>query len=253
VARRAGDRRLELAGEVGEARVADVAAHDLLDRGRAVDDLVGRDAGDRGPEHHARGVAARLVGREADGLQPVPDRGHVLDPDPVQLDVLPVGDVGGVTGVGLRDVGDRAQLLGAEQAAVAAHAQHEVLVVELLRLERAGPAAVDPRSALGVEAPPAHPAAQVRRVDGGEPAGGVHGLDAVPDVEAVVGGLERLVGVERSGAAQRPLAVVAAVSGVGLLANGSRDLRAPGRPRGGPDQYAADGPLSSIRALASRA
>ena len=43
-----------------------------------------------------RGVAAGLGGGQADGLQPVPDLRHVLDPDPVQLDVLPVGDVGAV-------------------------------------------------------------------------------------------------------------------------------------------------------------
>ena len=44
-------------------------------------------------------------------------------------------------------------------------AQHEVLVVELVRLEDGGPAAVDAGPALGVEAPPAEPAAQVGRVD----------------------------------------------------------------------------------------
>ena len=57
------------------------------------------------------------------------------------------------------------QLLVGQRAAGDPHPQHEVLVVELLRLEDRGLAAVDAGTALGVEAPPAHPAAEVGRVD----------------------------------------------------------------------------------------
>ena len=98
VRRVAGQRGLELAREVREVRVADVAALDLLERGGAVDDLVLGDAGDRRAEERPRRVAARLHGVEAGGVEPLPDRRHVLDPDPVVLDVLAVGDVGGVAG-----------------------------------------------------------------------------------------------------------------------------------------------------------
>ena len=133
--------------------------------------------------------------------------GHVLDPDPVQLDVLPVGEVGGPAGVPRRDHADRADLVGGEDAAVDPDPQHEELVLELVRLERRGLAAVDPRLALGVEAPPAEPAAQVVRVDAGEARTGVDRLDPVPHVEAVVGGLERLVVVEGLDLAERPLAL----------------------------------------------
>ena len=49
---------------------------------------------------------------QADRLEPAPDLRHVLDPDPVQLDVLPVGDVGGVPGELHRDLADHPQLLG---------------------------------------------------------------------------------------------------------------------------------------------
>ena len=55
-----GDRGLELARQVGERRVADVAAVDLLQRRGAVDDLVLGDAGDGGAEERPRRVAARL-------------------------------------------------------------------------------------------------------------------------------------------------------------------------------------------------
>ena len=87
--------------------------------------------------------------------------------------------------------------------------EHEVLVVELVRLEHGGAAAVDAGLALGVQAPPAHPPAQVGRVDAGEAAVGVDGLDPGPDVEAVVVLLGALVGVERLAVAERPLALAA--------------------------------------------
>ena len=93
-ARVPGDRRLELPGEVGDLRVADEAFGDLPDRRRRVDDLVGRDASERGTEDHSGGVTAGLGGLQPDGLQSAPDLRDILDADPVQLDVLPVGDVG---------------------------------------------------------------------------------------------------------------------------------------------------------------
>jgi len=72
----------------------------------------------------------------------------------VQLNVLPVGDVCGVAGVRRGDVGDRAQLLGGQLTTVDSDPQHEVLVVQLVRLQHCGPSAVDAGSALRVEAPP---------------------------------------------------------------------------------------------------
>ena len=94
-----------------------------------------------------------------------PDRRDVLDPDPVELDVLPVGDVGGVPGVLLADLAERPHRGGGQQPAVGADPHHEELVVELLLLEHRGLAAVEAGGALGVEPHPAEPAAQVGRVD----------------------------------------------------------------------------------------
>ena len=139
--------------------------------------------------------------------------GHVLDPHPVQLDVLPVGDVGGVAGVVARDLADDPQLLGREGAAVDPDAEHEVLVLELVRLERGGLAAVDPGLALGVEAPPAEPAVQVVVADRGEPLLAVDVLDAGAHVERVVLLLEALVGVQRLGLAEGPLALASHLRG----------------------------------------
>ena len=144
---------------------------------------------------------------QADGLESAPDLGHVLDADPVQLDVLPVGEVGGVAAELGGDAADHAELLGRELPAVDAHAQHEVLVFELVRLEGRGLAAVDAGLALRVEAPPAEAAVQVGAVDRREAALGVDALDALAHGEAAVLLLPDLVGVERLGAVDLPLAV----------------------------------------------
>ena len=96
VARVAGERGLVLAREVGVLRVADRPPLDLGQRLGAVDDLVLGDAGDRGAEERPRRVAAGLGAVQPGVVELLPDRRHVLDPDPVELDVLPVGHVGGV-------------------------------------------------------------------------------------------------------------------------------------------------------------
>ena len=180
--------------------------------------------GDRGAEDDARAVAAGLGRVEPDRLEAAPDLRHVLDADPVQLDVLPVGDVGGAAGEVDRDLADHAQLLAGQGAAVDADAEHEVLVVELVRLERRGLAAVDAGLALGVEAVPAEPAAQVARVDRGEAAVGVDVLDARPHVQRVVVLLGLLVRVERLAVAERPLALAPGLARTG----GGRGARAAG-------------------------
>jgi hypothetical protein len=207
VARVTAGRGLELPRQVRELRVADVAPLDLLQRRGGVDDLVGRDAGDRRAEERAGGVAAGFQRGHPDGVEPLPDLRDVLDLDPVVLDVLPVGDVGGAAGEVGGDAAEGVQLGGAEQGAVGADPHHEVAVVELLLLEEAGLAAVDARLALGVEAHPPEAPAQVGGVDGVEATPGVDVQDAVPHVQRVVVLLGLLVLVQRLGVAQRPLAL----------------------------------------------
>ena len=246
----AGGGGLELARQVGVLRVADVAALDLGQRRGGVDDLVLGDAGDRRAEEAAGRVAAGLEGAQADRVEPRPDLGHVLDLDPVVLDVLPVGDVGGVAREVGRDPAERAQLRRPEQRAVAAHPHHEVAVVELVRLQRGGLAAVEAGGPLRVEAHPAEPAAQVGRVDGVEAALGVDGADPGLDVERVVVLLGLLVGVERLAVAEGPLALAAlgrgrerGRAGRGLLGHGGGSL-AVGRRATRQDPTREDGTLA---------
>ena len=62
-----------------------------------------------GEPRNGRGESPHASMRvQAGGLEALPDRGDVLDPDPVVLDVLAVGDVGGVPGVRPADLAERA-------------------------------------------------------------------------------------------------------------------------------------------------
>jgi hypothetical protein len=134
----------------------------------------------------------------------------------VVLDVLAVGDVGGVASEVDADAAQRPHGLRRQQPAVGADPQHEVAVVELVLLEDRGLAAVDAGLALRVEAHPAETAAEVSRVDRVEATLGVDVQDPGTDVERVVVLLGLLVLVQRLGVAERPLT---------LGALGARDLR----------------------------
>ncbi len=210
----AADRGLELARQVGVLRLSDVAAHDLLDRRCRVEHLVEGLAGKWGPEHDAGAVAARFGGLQTDLVEATPDLGHVLDPDPVVLDVLPVGDVGGVPRELGGNLAQRAQRPGGQRATVAAHPQHEIRGFDEIDILLPGEGPVVSLFALGIQAPPAQSAAEVGLVDAVEALLGIDLLDAGPHVERVLHLLELLVGVEGFAVAQSPLAVVA---GLGRL------------------------------------
>ena len=215
---------LELAGQVREGGIADVARVRPVDLRRGVDELGRVDPGQRAAEDHPRGVAACLHAGQAHRFQRFPDRRDVLDPDPVQLDVLPVGDVRGTPRVPAGDVGDGGQPGMIKLAAVDPDPHHEVAVVQLGRLQQRRLPAVDAGPPLGVQAPPAEPAAQVRRVDRVEAVPGVDVDDPLADIEPVVVALAFLVGVEGLAVAKGPLALAALAAGAGRrrAARGSR-------------------------------
>jgi len=124
---------------------------------------------------------------------------------------------------------------GAQRPAVHPDAEHEELVLELVRLERGGAAAVDALAALGAEPPPTHPSAQVVGRDRGEALLGVDLLDALADVERVVLGLELLVVVQRRAVAEGPLAM------------GGRGTLAPRALGGGGHGVLSSGPGAARR------
>jgi hypothetical protein len=135
VGQHAGQRGLELAGKVGEVRVADEAALDLLDRPGRVDQLILGDAGDGGAKDDPRAVSAGFRGLQPDRLQPRPDLGCILDAHPVQLDVLPIGEISGVAGEVAGDLANDTELRGGQRTAIYPNPEHEVLVLELMRLQ----------------------------------------------------------------------------------------------------------------------
>src|SRR5699024_6329739 len=85
---------------------ADVLVVDLFDLLGGVDDLVIGHTGKGATENDTRGVTAGLGGGQPHRFELLPDGGNILDPDPVVLDVLPVGDVRGVAAVIAGEVGD---------------------------------------------------------------------------------------------------------------------------------------------------
>ena len=139
------DRRLELARQVGQRRVADELGGDLLDRLGRVEDLVGRDTRDRAAEDHA-GVSpqASVVDR------PTPSSScQIAGMSSMRIQCNWMFCRSVMSAVSRpnrsRDARDRAQLGQVELTAVDADAEHEVLVVELVRFEDGGATAVDAR------------------------------------------------------------------------------------------------------------
>ncbi len=238
------DRGLVLARQVGERRVTEHPFRDGADVERAIEELVGGHAGERAPHDDPRGVAARFLGGQPDGFEPFPDGGDVLDPDPVQLHVLAVGDVGDVAPEPLRCPRDRAELLAAQPSAVHPDPHHEELVLELLRLGAPRALTGNALFPLRVEAPPTQPRPQVLLADRPESARSEDPLDAFANGEPVVLLLDLLRGVERLVVAQPPLTLAARARGadgpVGGFVHGFRVVDR-GRERRGPPVRAAGG------------
>src|SRR5215203_873898 len=221
VVRNPGQRRLELAWQVRELRITDVTLRNIPDRLARIDDLVGCDACNGRTEDDSRAITTGFSGVQANRLEPPPDFRHVLNPDPVQLDILPIGDVGGVAGKVDGDLADHAQLLGCQRTAIDPYPEHEVLVVQLRGLQGRGLSAVDSRAPLSVEPVPAEAPPEVGRIDRREAALRVDVLDPLTDQERMVVLLGLLVGVERLAVAQGPLALA-------LLPTRGRRTRRPG-------------------------
>jgi hypothetical protein len=172
-------RHLELAGQVGELLGPSHAGLDGQQVRGGVEPLAGVDPGHRAAEHVADGVPAGLQAAQPDPVELVKDGGDVGDHDPVELDVLAVGDVGQVAAVGLGQAADGLQLVGRQRAPGDADAQHEMAVLG---------------RALGVQAPPAEADVEVVGVDRGQALAGV-AVDAGAQVERVQRLLDLLVAV----------------------------------------------------------
>jgi hypothetical protein len=103
-----GYRDLELPRQVGELWVPVERAVDLDgERGR-IDDLVSIDAGEWTTGYRPCVVSARSHAGPANRLERIPDRRDVFDPQPVKLEVLPIGDVDRAACITIGEIRDRA-------------------------------------------------------------------------------------------------------------------------------------------------
>jgi hypothetical protein len=106
---------------------------------------------ERASRHVADHIAACTLGREADGGQSIDDLRQRLDGEPVELNVLPRGDVSQVSCVLLRQFCDDAELIAGQHAVGHANPHHEVLARFALARGASGHAKT---VALRVNAPP---------------------------------------------------------------------------------------------------
>ncbi len=157
---------------------------------------------------------------QPDAFESFPDVRDVFDADPVQLDVLAIGEIGRVAGVLRGDLADGAERSRGQQTPVDADPQHEERILQLVRLEHRGAAAVDAGRSLRVEAPPAKTPPQVARINAIEAGVAVDVLDPGPAVQTVVVLLHPLVRIQRLTVTHGPLTL--APAGVRPLAGRTR-------------------------------
>ncbi len=137
IRRRAGDRDLELARQVGEFRVQRrPLAHDLAPRARILD-LVGGDAREMIGGDVAHAIAAGLHGVHLHAGQLREDVRHVFQLRPVQLQVLARGEVAEAAVVAARDGRERAQLVRREQPVGNRDAQHRRVALHVQAVAQA--------------------------------------------------------------------------------------------------------------------
>jgi hypothetical protein len=153
VVRRTRDRDLELAREERELRMEGRPLPDDFAVDAGIFDLIAGHAGKVIGGDVADAVAGGLDGVHLHARQLGQDVGRVLQPDPVELQVLPRGEVAVALVVAARDVGQLAQLPGRERAVGHGDAQHvgmqlqiesvhQAQRLELVFAELAGDAAV---------------------------------------------------------------------------------------------------------------
>src|SRR5699024_945569 len=126
----AGNSRLKLARQVLYVLAVKILIDDGLYRRGGVNNFIFCNACDRRAQNHAWDVAAAHHGGQSYRFQALPDFGHILDANPVQLDVLTVGEVCGRARKFLGDFSDDAELLRCGTSAIEADAQHEIFILQ---------------------------------------------------------------------------------------------------------------------------
>ena len=135
---RAGHRDLELARQPAELGVQARPLADQLGGRARVLDLVGGDAGEMVGGDVADAIARGLDAVHLDVGEQIENVGDVLQPRPVELDVLPRGEMAVAAVVAVGDQGELAQLARAQRAIGNGDAQHVGVKLEVEAVHLAG-------------------------------------------------------------------------------------------------------------------
>src|SRR6185437_7338610 len=153
VGRRAGDRDLELAREIGEFGIQCCPlTHDLAVGPRIVE-LIRRDSGEMVGCHIADTIAAGLDGMHLDRGELPQDLRHLLEAGPVELQVLAGGEMPGAPVEAFRDLPELAQLTRAEQPVGNGNAQHGGMTLDVQTIAQPQAPELVLRQFAGQEAP----------------------------------------------------------------------------------------------------
>ena len=125
VVQAAGDGDIELSGQVGVLPVADKHFGEFAGDGRRIQQLAGREAGNRAPNHCANVVHAGLQRDQSHAVQTFPDFGYVVDAELAQLHLLTSGQVAKALPVVIADIGQNAELIGVAEAVGHAYSHHK--------------------------------------------------------------------------------------------------------------------------------
>ena len=134
-----------------------IVIFDLFNGRGGVNNFIFCHARDRRAQDNAGHVAAPHKRAQPHRLKLVPDGGHILDTNPMQLDILAVREVRGRAGIITRDLTHSAQLGGIGAATIEAHAHHEVLILQLSVRKLSGHLTAQVLVALGIKAQPLEP------------------------------------------------------------------------------------------------
>ena len=126
------DGSLEFPWQVVELRARQIILFDLFDRRAGINNLIGCHPSCGRTQDHARHVAAAHHRGQTNGIQPAPNFWDILDADPVQLNILPVGEVRSRPCEIPGDLTDDAQALRGGLATVETHAHHEIFILQLV-------------------------------------------------------------------------------------------------------------------------
>ena len=131
IVRRAAYRNLEFARQIRELRMERRPLPEQLRVGTRVDELVPGDAGEVIGGDVAHAVAAGLNGVHLDACKLCQDVRDVLEPGPVELDVLTCGEVAVASVILAADVRQLAQLGGPQQSVRDRDAEHRSVLLNI--------------------------------------------------------------------------------------------------------------------------